>query len=239
MKGEIVRVKCIRHKYADKTEVEICGLSFVVYKGEKVALIGPNGSGKTTLLNHIIGFLKTEEGEIKVFDVDPYKNVNKIVRKLGVVFQNVDYQLIGPTVYDDIAFTALNFGMEKSEVIKRVDKIMKELGIEHLKNKVPHYLSGGEKKKVAIAGAIIHGPELLVLDEPFAEVDEISRKRIMKLLDRMNRDKNTTIIIATNQLDIVRNFADTVYVMEKGRIKFRGKPKDLLKKKLKVEVCRH
>lgn len=237
MKEEIVRVKCIRHKYVDKTEVEICGLSFIVHRGERVALIGPNGSGKTTLLNHLIGFLKAEEGEIKVFGLDPYKNFNKIVRRLGVVFQDVNYQLIGPTVYDDIAFTALNFGMNREEVMKRVNRIMEDLGIEHLKNKVPHYLSGGEKKKVAIAGAIVHDPELLILDEPFAGVDEASRRSVVKLLKKMNVEKNTTIIIATNRLDVVKDLTNTVYVMEKWRIKFKGKPKDL--SKLRLEVCKH
>jgi len=236
---EIVRVKCIKHRYEDKTEVEVCGLSFIVKRGEKVVLMGPNGSGKTTLLNHIIGFLKPVSGEIKVFGVDPSKHLKEIVRKIGVVFQNVDEQLIGPTVYDDIAFTPLNLGWKRERVEEKVNKIIKLLKIDNLKNRVPHYLSGGEKKKVAIAGAMVHEPELLVLDEPFTELDIDSKNRIMSILKELNKEKNVSIIIATNDVNIAIDFADTIYLMKGGKISFKGTPDKLKKRKIKYEVCEH
>jgi len=239
MKEKIAEVKCIKHIYADKTEVKVCGLSFIVYRGERVVLIGPNGSGKTTLLHHLIGLLKPVEGRIKVFGLDPYENFNEIIKRIGVVFQNVDEQLIGPTVWDDIAFTPLNYGLDKEEVGKRVNNIMKELKIEHLKDKIPHYLSGGEKKKVAIAGALVMEPELLILDEALSEIDPVSKKLIIDKLMELNKKKGMTIILATNDIDIVKEFATVLYLLENGRIKYKGDPQKFFRKKFKFEVCRH
>ncbi|MDI6826721.1 MAG: energy-coupling factor ABC transporter ATP-binding protein [Candidatus Aenigmarchaeota archaeon] len=239
MKEEIVKVDCLKHVYPDKTEVSVCGLSFVVHRGEKVVLIGPNGSGKTTLLHHIIGLLKATEGEIKVFGLNPCKNFKKVVRRIGVVFQNVDEQLIGPTVWDDIAFSPMNYGLSKKEVKKRVEKIIKELKIEYLKNKIPRYLSGGEKKKVAIAGALVIEPELLVLDEALSELDPESKRIMIRKFNELNKKNKITIVLATNEIDMVKKFADTVYVLEAGEIKYRGSPKEFFKKKIKYEICRH
>lgn len=238
MKREIVKVNCLKHVYPDKTEISVCGLSFVVHKGERIALIGPNGSGKTTLLNHITGLLKATEGEIKVFGLDPYKNFKKVVRRIGIVFQDVDKQLIGPTVWDDIAFSPMNYGFSKKEVKKRVDKIIRELKIEYLRNKIPRFLSGGEKKKVAIAGALVTEPELLILDEATSELDPKSKDLVIKKFVEINKKQRTTIIIATNEIDIVK-FADLVYVLEDGKIKYKGSPKEFFKKKVKFEFCRH
>ncbi len=239
MKEVIVRVNCLKHKYPDKTEVRVCGLSFVVHRGEKVILIGPNGAGKTTLLHHIVGLLKATEGTIEVFGVDPSKNFEKIMKKIGVVFQNVDEQLIGPTVWDDIAFSPMNFGFDKKEVKKRVNDIIRELKIEHLKNKIPRYLSGGEKKKVAIAGALVIEPELLILDEALAELDVVSKKFMIKKFNKLSKEKRTTIILATNDITTLREFADTVYVLKDGKITFKGTPKEFYKKKVKYELCKH
>ena len=235
----VVKVKCIRHKYEDETEIRVCGLDFIVKRGEIIALIGPNGSGKTTLLNHIIGLLRPIEGEIEVFGMKPFKNLEQLVPKIGVVFQNVEYQLIGPTVLDDIVFTPMNIGMDKKIAVKAALKLMKELGILHLRKKVPHYLSDGEKKKVALAGALAHRPELLVLDEPFAGIDQRSKQRIVSFLKRLNKEKEVTILFSTNQTDVVKMLANKVYLMENGRIKFFGTVKQFFDKKLKWKPCIH
>ena len=193
---KIVEVKCLKHTYPDETELEFCGLDFSVEAGEKVGLIGPNGSGKTTLLNHILGFLTPEEGSVRVFGWDVTDSTP--AKRIGFVLQNVEDQLIGPTLYDEIAFSARNFGLPEEQVKKRVDKLMKNLNLQQAKNKLVHYLSGGQKKKAALAGALAHEPDLLVLDEPLSELDEESTEAAIELLDSYLTTNSATLVMATN-----------------------------------------
>ncbi|HZD61140.1 MAG TPA: ABC transporter ATP-binding protein, partial [Anaerolineae bacterium] len=186
--SDIVRVGCLRHVYPDQTEVKICGLEFIVKEGEKVVVLGPNGSGKTTLLHHLMGLLRPVEGEVYVFGVEPSKQFDDVIRNYGVVFQNIDDQLIAPTVWDDITFAPRNYGYPEDRVERMANEIMERIGIAGLKNKIPHYLSGGEKKKVALAGAMITHPRLLILDEPFEGLDPKSKNDILKLLVEFNRE---------------------------------------------------
>jgi cobalt/nickel transport system ATP-binding protein len=226
--SEIVKVNCIRHRYPDATEVSICGLSFVIHEGERVAILGANGSGKTTMLLHIVGILQPTEGEVTVFGESPTKS--SLHDKVAMVFQNVDEQIIGPTVWDDIAFSPLNYGHKPGEVRKMVDEIIKEIGIQHLASRVPHYLSGGEKKKVAIAGAVVTHPKLLILDEALTGLDPKSKVEIMKLLNRFNKERNIAIAITTHEVDLVPRIADTVYVISNGAIVYRGTPMELFQR---------
>jgi len=223
--SEIVKVNCISHRYPDATEVSICGLSFVIHEGERVAILGANGSGKTTMLLHIVGILQPTEGEVTVFGESPTKS--PLHDKVAMVFQNVDEQIIGPTVWDDIAFSPLNYGHKPEEVKNMVDEIIKEIGIQHLASRVPHYLSGGEKKKVAIAGAVVTHPKLLILDEALTGLDPKSKVEIIKLLNRLNKEHNIAIAITTHEVDLVPRIADTVYVISNGAIIFRGTPVEL------------
>jgi len=236
---EIIKVECIKHRYPDKTEVSVCGFKFIVRPGEKVALIGANGSGKTTLLLHLVGLLKPTEGKVEVFGVDPCKKFFQIGRKIGIVMQNVEDQLIGPTVFDDIAFSLNNYGIPKKEIEQRVNEIIKELKIEDLKDKIVHYLSGGEKKKVALAGALVLKPELLILDEALTELDPETVELSLRKLDEFNKRYNTAILMATNDIDLVSKFADIVYLLAKGKITFKGTFDELVKSKKKYEVCIH
>lgn len=224
---EVVKVKCLRHVYPDKTEVKLCGLDFVVRAKEKVLILGPNGSGKTTLLNHIIGLLKPVEGEVRVLGVDPVKEFNVLRRRVGVVLQNVDEQIIGPTVWDDIALAPRNHGLNPREVKEMVEDILKEINIWHLKDKIPHYLSGGEKKKVALAGAMVMRPELLIMDEPFDGLDPRSKREIIELLRKFNREFGTTIIMANHDVNLVPLIADRVYVISEGMIWLHGSPREI------------
>ncbi|MBE3582208.1 ATP-binding cassette domain-containing protein [Moorellaceae bacterium AZ2] len=225
--NQVVKVKCLRHVYPDKTEVRLCGLEFVVRAGEKVVILGPNGSGKTTLLAHIMGLLKAVEGEISVLGADPAKNFATLRKRMGVVLQNADEQIIGPTVWDDVALAPRNHGLSTQEVSQRVESILREVGIFHLKDKVPHYLSGGEKKKVALAGAMVMGPELLVLDEPFDGLDPRSKKEIIGLLWKFNRQFGTTIVMTDHDVNLIPLIADRVYVISDGMIRFHGTPREL------------
>lgn len=211
----IISVTCLKHIYPDTTEIHICGLDFVVNCGERIAILGGNGSGKTTLIYHILGLLKPDEGRVTVFGINPATQYGTVRKRIGVLLQNVEEQLLSPTVWEDISFTPRNYGYGKEEMTRMVDQVMNDLGISHLRDKICHYLSGGEKRKVALAGALIMRPELLILDEPFEGLDSRSRGELVTLLNRYNRE-GMTIIMSTHDLNLVAAFADRVYVLSKG-----------------------
>jgi cobalt/nickel transport system ATP-binding protein len=224
--NEIVRINCIKHRYPDATEVSVCGLVFEIHEGEKVLILGSNGSGKTTLLQHIVGILKPEEGEVEVFGAAP-TSPESLHGKVAMVFQNVEYQLVGPTVWDDIAFSPINFGHSKDEVTQMVNEVIEEMQLGSLARRVPHYLSGGEKKKVAIAGAIVTHPKLLILDEALAGLDPKSRQETLDLLMKINRERNIAIALTTHDVSVIPGFADVVYVLARGELIYKGQPLEL------------
>jgi cobalt/nickel transport system ATP-binding protein len=224
----VVRVSCVRHVYADRTQVHLCGLDFVVNRGERVGIIGPNGCGKTTLLNHILGLLEPQEGEVAVFGANPAREFGRLRERIGVLLQNVEEQIIAPTVWDDVSYSPRNYGHAEAEVKRRVDAVLGELGIAHLRHKVCHYLSGGEKRKVALAGALVLEPELLVLDEPFEGLDPRSRAELVQVLNRLHLERNVTLVIATHDVNVVPAMADFVYVLVGGgEIVLRGRPAEI------------
>ena len=223
-----VRVSCVRHVYADRTQVHLCGLDFVVQKGQRVVILGPNGSGKSTLLYHILGLLEPNEGEVSVFGVNPARAFNKIRERVGVVLQNVDEQILAPTVWDDVSFSPRNYGYPEPEVDRMVDAVLEEVGIAHLRNKVCHTLSGGEKRKVALAGALVLKPELLVMDEPFEGLDPTSKSDLSALLNELHAKNGMTMVTATHDVHAVPDLADLVYVLvHGGEITARGSVEDI------------
>jgi len=225
---EIVRVSNLRFTYPDGTKLHFHGLDFVVHQGERVVILGPNGSGKSTLLFHLIGLFMASEGMISVFGVDPSKDYIKIRERIGVLLQNVENQIIAPTVWDDISFSPRNYGYKKEDVKRLVEDIIEKLDISHLRDKVPHYLSGGEKTKVGLAGALVTKPGLLILDEPFEGLDPTCRMDLIGLLNRISRENETALIISTHNIDTVPLIADTVYLMAMGgEIVGRGSPKEI------------
>lgn len=223
----IVTVSCLKHIYPDTTEIHICGLDFVVNRGERVVVLGGNGSGKTTLLYHILGLLKPDEGRVTVFGRNPASEYGRIRERIGVLLQNVEEQILSPTVREDIAFSPRNFGRGRDETEKMVSAVMEEIGIAHLRDKICHYLSGGEKRKVALAGALVMRPELLILDEPFEGLDTRSRAELVDILNRRNRE-GMSIIMSTHDLNLVGSFADRVYVLAKGQgVVTAGRPLEI------------
>ena len=231
----LIQVHCIKHIYPDKTEVSLCGLDFVVNPGDRVVILGPNGAGKTTLISHVLGLLSPIEGQIEVMGMRPDKNFNQIRKHIGIVFQNVDEQIIGPRVYDDIAFSLRNERFTRQEVDERVNKIASMLGIEDLLDKIPHYLSGGQKKKVALAGAISMMPEILILDEPFDGLDPKSKTEMIALLNRLNEENGITLVTTTHDINIVPQISDIIYVINKGLIVTKGSPNEVFEQ---VELLR-
>ena len=225
---KIVEIDCITHVYPDMTKVQICGLEFIVNKGERVGILGSNGCGKTTLIKHLLGILKPREGRVRVFGMDPVKDYPAIRKRIGVVMQDVDEQILGPTVQDDILFAPLNYGIPKVQAEAMARKVIDRLGIESIQGKIVHYLSGGEKRKVAMAGALVMAPELLILDEPFAGLDPKSRRDLIEILNELNRERTITMIMTLHEVDLVPEVTDILYLMHgHGDLSERGTPKEI------------
>ena len=228
MSDPVVRVSCVRHTYPDRTQVHLCGLDFVAAQGERLVILGPNGCGKTTLLFHILGLLEPQEGDVTVFGVNPARHFNRIRERIGILMQNVDEQILAPTVWDDVSFSPRNYGYAAAEVDAMVKETLERVGISHLRDKVCHHLSGGEKRKVALAGALVLNPELLVLDEPFEGLDPASKSELVSLLNRLHAERGVTLVIATHDVDVVPAMADRVYVLVRGgEIVAQGPPRDV------------
>ena len=227
----IVEVDCITHIYPDMTKVQICGLDFIVNRGESVSILGSNGCGKTTLLKHLLGVLIPKDGSVKVFGVDPGKEYSKIREKIGVVMQDVDEQILGPTVYDDILFAPLNYGIERKKAEAMAKAVIEKLSLESIQKRIVNYLSGGEKKKVALAGALVMEPDLLILDEPFTGLDPVSRRDLIQILNELNKEKGITFIITLHEVDLVPEMTDILYLMHgHGDLSERGRPDEIFGK---------
>lgn len=225
---QIVEVDCITHVYPDMTKVQICGLDFIVNQGERVSILGSNGCGKTTLLKHLLGVLVPKNGSVSVFGVDPGKEYSKIRQRIGVVMQDVDEQILGPTVYDDVLFAPLNYGMERTRAERAAEQVIERLNIGPIKGKIVHYLSGGEKKKVALAGALILEPDLLILDEPFTGLDPVSRSDLIRTLNELNKENGMALIMTLHEVDLVPEVTDVLYLMHgHGDLSERGRPEEI------------
>lgn len=224
----IVQASNVHHVYPDGTELHYTGIDLTVDRGERVILLGPNGSGKSTLLLHLVGLLKPQRGSVRVFGVDPAERFEEIRRRIGVVLQDPDRQIVAATVWDDIAFSPRNYGFPEPEVERIVHQMAAQFEIEHLLDKVPQYLSGGEKTKVALAGALAMQPELLILDEPFEGLDTVSKAELADTLSRLHGERGMSIIASTHEINLIPEFVDTVYLLaRRGTIVGKGTPRDL------------
>jgi cobalt/nickel transport system ATP-binding protein len=210
------------------------GISLQVSRGERIALLGANGSGKSTLLRLLAGLYFPDGGAISYFGealseqhLEDEEFFYRLRRGVGVVFQNPDIQLFNPSVFDELAFGPLQLRLPKEEVRNRVEQTLNMMGISHLKDRAPHRLSGGEKKRVALASVLILDPEVLLLDEPSAALDPNSQRQIVDLLVSW-RGTDKTVITATHDLDTLEDIADRCYVFENGCIAGSGTPLEIL-----------
>ncbi len=217
----------LEHIYADGT-VALQGVDFEARTGEKIAVLGPNGSGKSTLFFHFNGLIRPTGGEVRVFGENICKdNMEDIRKRVGLVFQDPESQLFAPTVYEDIAFGPRNLRLVPSEIKNRVNKMLNRFDIRDLAGKNPSNLSGGQKKRVAIAGVAAMEPDILVVDEPTGGLDQSGITGTMELLDELN-DEGKTVIISTHDTDLAASWADRVYVLNKGRVFASGAPSRIL-----------
>ena len=205
-------------------------ISFEIKDNDFVGLIGHTGSGKSTLIQHLNGLLKPSSGQIIVngFNItDKDLNLTEIRKRVGIVFQYPEYQLFEETVEKDIAFGPGNLGLDEAEISKRVKNSMEAVGLDYetYKDKSPFDLSGGQKRRVAIAGVIAMNPEVLILDEPTAGLDPGGRDEIFNLIKKLHRDNNITIILSSHSMDDMAKLAQTIIVMNHGKIEFMGTPR--------------
>ena len=215
MKKEAISVKNLTYTYPDGTKA-LEDVSLEVYEGERIAIVGPNGAGKTTLLLHLNGILRGSDGQVEVFgkNVDKVKR-EEIIKEVGIVFQDPDDQLFMPTLFDDLAFGPINLGLKEDKVRERVEKTILSLGLMGYENRCPHHLSGGEKKKAALAAVMSMEPRILVLDEPTANLDPKSRAELIKIVKDLNEQEGITVIMATHDVNAVPALADRVFVLNK------------------------
>jgi energy-coupling factor transport system ATP-binding protein len=215
---KIIEFKKVSYRYQFEEKFAIEDINLEIYEGEVLAIIGSNGAGKTTLIKHMNGLLKPTIGDVYVEGLNT-KNVTvaELSRKVGIVFQNADYQLFAQTVYDEIAFALKNFGFEEEEIKKRVDNVLEFFSLKQYVENSPLLLSGGEKKRVALASVLVYDPKVLILDEPTIGLDFVQKKNLKNLISNM-KNRNKTIIIVTHDLDFVAEIAERVVVMKNGRI---------------------
>jgi cobalt/nickel transport system ATP-binding protein len=194
-------------------------INFIAPRKARIAVIGSNGAGKSTLFKHFNGIFKPTSGSVLIRGEPITKKNQREVRKfVGLVFQNPDDQIFSPTVEQDVAFGPTNLGLDAETIEHRVHEALRVVGIEHLASRVPHHLSGGEKKRVAIAGVIAMEPEVLVLDEPTAGLDPQGVADLNKFINSLSTKYGMTVIFSTHDVAIVPEIADYIYVMNKGRI---------------------
>lgn len=208
----------VHFSYPGGAEV-LKGVSFTITHGEKVALIGLNGAGKSTVLNLSCGLLLAGSGEVNIGDVPVSKSTLKLIRQsVGFVFQNPDDQLFMPTVEEDVAFGPLNMGLPQTEVERRVEQALMNVGMPEFRNQAPYRLSGGQKRRVAIATVLSMEPNILVMDEPTSDLDPLARRQLIDLLKTFSH----TCIIATHDLEMARELCARTIWLDGGMIKADG-----------------
>ncbi len=232
-----IKIENLTHIYMAKTPFEKVALSNVnvnINDGEFVALIGHTGSGKSTLIQHMNGLLKPSEGKIIVDDVDITASGVKLTdirKKVGLVFQYAEYQLFEETIEKDIMFGPKNLGLTDEKALERTKRAMEMVGLDYetYKNKSPFDLSGGQKRRVAIAGVVAMEPKVLILDEPTAGLDPKGRDEILGELYKLHKSYNMTIILVSHSMEDVAKVADRILVMDKGKCVLDGTPREIFK----------
>jgi len=234
MSHHIVEVKNLQHIYSDGTAA-LKDVSFIITHGESVGIIGANGAGKSTLLQHLNGSLEPTGGSIHIGHTPLSKGTLPDIRRtVGMVFQDPDDQLFMPTVFDDVAFGPLNLGFSPADVEQRVSEVLELVSAGHLRDKPPYHLSGGEKKRVAIATVLSMSPDILVMDEPTNGLDPFARRQLMALL----RDFEHTRIFTSHDLDMVMELCDRVIVLHEGEVRADGPAEDIFSNDKLLAECR-
>ncbi len=232
-----LETKNLSFTYPDGTEA-LKNVNLKIKKGEKIAIMGPNGAGKSTLFSHFNGLTEPTSGHVEVDGekiVYEREELLKVRQKVGIVFQDPNDQLFAPTVKEDVAFGPMNLGLEYEEVNRRIKESLEMVGMAGFEEKTPHHLSGGQQKRVAIAGIVAMRPEIMILDEPTAGLDPEGVDKVLDILDNLNNE-GISIVISSHDIEMVNQFADKIFVLYGGEIIAEGdkhqifSDKELLKK---------
>ena len=224
----LIETRDLCYSYSTAKKTTLHNINFIADAQQRIALLGPNGAGKSTLFRHFNGILEPSSGSVLINGEEIKKsNLNQIRRKIGVVFQNPDDQIFSSTVEQDIAFGPHNLGLPKEEIEARVNEVIHMLDLEDLRDRAPHLLSGGEKKRVAIAGVLAMQPEVIILDEPTAGLDPRGVTALFRFLNTLPKTLGCTIIYSTHQVELVPENADQVYILENGELTARGTPAEI------------
>lgn len=232
-----IKIENLTYVYMPKTPFEkkaLDNVSLEIEDGEFLAVIGHTGSGKSTLIQHLNGLLKPASGKIYVDGTDITDKDTKLVdirKKVGLVFQYPEYQLFEETIAKDIAYGPTNLGLNEDEILRRVKKSMEMVGLDYdeYKDISPFELSGGQKRRVAIAGVIAMEPNVLILDEPTAGLDPAGRDDILEQIKFLHEKYNMTIILVSHSMEDVGKLAEKIIVMNDGHIELQGKPKEVFR----------
>ena len=219
---DVIEIIGLSHSFPDGTQ-SLADISFSVQEGEFVVIAGANGSGKTTLLRHLIGLLTPESGTVRVCGVSVQEDPLAARKQVGMVFQNADSQIVGDTVYDDVCFGPENLRLEREEIEARVEKALADVNLGGALDKSPHNLSGGEKRRLAIAGVLAMAPRIMLLDEPFSNLDYPATRTVLEQIDELHK-RGHTIVITTHDLEKVLSYATRLVVMGQGRVILDGEP---------------
>lgn len=228
MNENVLTFEDVRFSYPGRP-ASLKGISFSIKKGKKVAVVGPNGAGKTTLLLMCNGTLVPENGKIFVNGEEiayDRASLRDVRTRVGLVFQNSDSQLFAPSVFADVAFGPMNLHLPEKEIRERVSDSLFAVGLAGYEKRPPHHLSGGEKKRVAIAGILAMRPDILVADEPTASLDPATAAEIMDLLDELH-ENGTTILLSTHDVELAYAWADEVILLADGKVLHQGQPAEV------------
>ncbi|WP_066640428.1 energy-coupling factor transporter ATPase [Desulfolucanica intricata] len=240
MKEVLFQLKNLCYKYNKDTtgDTVLSSINQVIHSGEHIAIIGGNGSGKTTLAKHLNGLLLPCEGSVLVkgMDTREKKNISVIRQLVGMVFQNPENQIVAGVVEEDVAFGPENLGIATGEIKHRVEEALMLVGLTQYRQFPPENLSGGEKQRLAIAGALAMRPECLVMDEATSMLDEVGRQQILGILHRLNRDLGVTLVQITHNMEEAA-LADRVWVLKNGRVILEGPPQKVFKQRSELVEC--
>jgi len=226
MPNEIIKLTDVTHSYADGN-IGINEINLSINGGEFIILAGKNGSGKTTLLRHLNGLILPTSGKIHVNGLEVSDHLVQTRRSIGMVFQDADTQIVSDTVFDEVAFGLENLKESRSQINNKVTQVLKGLDLYHLKDRSPSTLSGGEKRKLAIAGVLVMSPEVIVFDEPFSNLDFPGSVLLLKTIVDLNNTGHT-IIIATHDIETIICDTTRIIILEHGQVKEDGPPEKIV-----------
>lgn len=222
----IIEIENLGHRFDDGTP-GLDNINLTIRAGDFVLIGGPNGSGKTTLLKHLNGLLWPHNGGIRLDGTLVSRNPARARQMVGMVFQDADSQIVGETVYDDVAFGPENLCLDRIEIDKRVSGALTVVGLQDLARQKAHLLSGGEKRRLAIAGVLAMKPKVLVFDEPFSNLDYPGIKQVLNQILSLHQS-GRTIVIAAHDLEMVIDHADRLIIMQAGKVVRDGLPEELV-----------